>query len=73
VVRFLAEAICHFLGSFAKLADGFTGAAAHLRQLATPKKQESDHDNDHNVDRLESEWHLKFLSTIISEILRVLR
>jgi hypothetical protein len=67
LTNFLAKAIRHLLGAFFKLADGFTGAPAQLRQLIAPKNQESYYYYDHNMDGLDSEWHLKFLSLINKE------
>jgi hypothetical protein len=61
-VHFLAKAVRHFPGSFTKFAHGFADVASHFRQPLGPKDKQGDNNNDHNMDGLDSEWHLKFLS-----------
>ncbi len=60
---FLVEAIRYFLGALTEFADGFASAATHLWELAASKNQKSYRDNYDNMDWLDSEWHMSFLSS----------
>jgi hypothetical protein len=66
-LQFLFEAFRGFLGTLAKLAEGPAQAVARFGQLAGSEDQERHHNYDHDMDGLDSEWHMNLLFFLSSD------
>jgi len=60
-LNFLFKAFGGFPGALTEFGDGFAKAAPKLGQSVGSEDQERHQDDDHDMDRLDSEWHSSLL------------